>query len=55
MTVMGLFLINGEWSDSQMPTPVSPPGERYREGVFAIRLMRSNGQGSAPPKPIVIP
>ena len=55
MTVMGLFLINGEWSDSLVPNPVSPAGERYREGVFAIRLTRSNGQGSAPPIPIVIP
>ena len=24
-----------------MPTPVSPPGERYREGVFVIQLTKT--------------
>ena len=24
-----------------LPTPVSPPGERYREGVFAIQLTKT--------------
>ena len=30
MTVAGLL---SKWGNSQMPTPVSPAGERYREGV----------------------
>ena len=36
MTEPGCFLANGEWSDRQIPTPVSPPGERYREGAPSL-------------------
>ncbi len=33
MTEQGYFLVNGEWSDRQIPTPVSPLEKRYRKGV----------------------
>ncbi len=41
MTEPGSFLVNGEWSDRQIPTPDSPLGERHREGVFVIQLINS--------------